>query len=65
MIPKTPKCDKCGKRMPILPTDMTPAMVGFELEDGKVINLCRKCIMELGKAKQEGRADEFFKELGI
>ena len=57
----TPECSRCGKRLPILVTDKLPAMVGFEMEDGSVINLCRNCIMDLGRAKEHGTTDEFFK----
>ena len=64
-IELTPKCKRCGHRLAISPNDRLPAMVGFELEDGTVINLCRDCLMDLGKAKQQGRADEFFKEMGL
>ena len=40
---KTPKCDKCGKRYFINhPTDGVPVMVGFQLEDGSILNYCYK-----------------------
>ena len=61
----TPECKRCKNRLPIRPWDTIPAMCGFKLEDGTVINLCRNCIMDLGKAKEQGKADEFFKELGL
>lgn len=61
----TPECMRCRKRLPISPNDRLPAMVGFELEDGKVINLCRDCLMKLGKAKEQGTEDRFFKQIGI
>lgn len=61
----TPKCMCCGERYPISPNDRLPAMVGFELEDGNVINLCRDCLMDLGKEKAQGREDQFFKNMGI
>ena len=64
-VEMTPECMRCGQSFPICDNDRLPAMVGFELEDGTVINLCRYCIMDLGKAKQLGREDEFFKDLGI
>ena len=64
-IELTPKCTRCRQRFPMSGNDRLPAMVGFELEDGTVINLCRDCIMLLGRAKQEGWEDEFFKEIGV
>lgn len=45
---KTPACSKCGKRYLLNhPTpDNVPVMVGFELEDGTVLNYCYRCIVE-------------------
>ena len=65
MFEMTPKCDRCHHRLIMTPADKFPAMVGFQLEDGNVINLCRNCIEDLGRAKQEGKTDDFFKELGL
>lgn len=41
------KCDICGKRIDKKEkrTDGLPAGVGFELEDGRIINLCTDCVM--------------------
>ena len=61
----TPECNRCKKRLPMSHFDTIPAMVGFKLEDGTVINLCKNCIMDLGRAKEQGKADEFFKDMGI
>ena len=68
-IPFTPKCKRCGKRY-ALPTssDGLPNMIGFQLDDGRTINLCRKCIITLGElndAKDEAGLDKFFKEIGV
>ena len=59
----TPECDRCGNRMPIIPGDDIPAMLGFEHKSGTVINLCRNCIIEIGG--NEDMAKEFLKELGL
>ena len=61
----TPECKRCGKRLPIVPWDTIPAMVGFKMEDGSTINLCKYCIMDLGRAKEQGKTDDFFKEMGL
>ena len=61
----TPKCRRCKRRYPIIPGAELPAMVGFVLEDGTKINLCKNCIEDLGRAKQNGTADDFFKKLGL
>lgn len=41
------KCDICGKKIDMREkrTDGLPAGVGFELEDGRTINVCTDCIM--------------------
>ena len=60
----TPKCKKCGKRYPIIMGDDIPAMVGFQMEDGKVYNICKRCLMELGSMDDDER-EQFFDELGV
>lgn len=59
----TSACDKCGERFPIQSRFSIPAMVGFEMSDGTIINLCSKCLAELGSLVEMGKEDEFFKEL--
>ena len=41
------KCDICGKKIDMREkrTDGLPAGVGFELEDGSIVNVCTDCIM--------------------
>ena len=55
-IKKTPRCCHCGKRYPLdLAQNMDfPIMLGFQLEDGTVLNYCYKCISYVGKKKTEG-----------
>lgn len=58
----TPKCKKCGNRFPMAFNDFCdmPVMVCFETEDGQKISLCRNCLCELGRAKENGTEDEFW-----
>lgn len=60
------KCDKCGNIISnkIKRADGLPNGVGFELEDGRLINLCSGCIMCLGMLNDEGK-QKFFNELGV
>ena len=51
----TPKCDLCGERIvvpeePQTVADLFPAMIGFEFEDGTMINVCRDCMDKLGES---------------
>ena len=61
----TPKCRCCGNRFAPSPNDKEPIMVGFELEDGTVINLCRYCLKRLESAQEQGNADEFLKRMNL
>ena len=65
IIRYTPECDRCHNELPILPTDETPAMLGFQTKTGKMINLCRNCLIELGRIVEQGKADKFLDDLGI
>ena len=62
---ETLKCDKCervfinGKGI-----DHLPNGAGFQLQDGRVITLCRGCISCLGMLNEEGK-QKFFNELGV
>ena len=60
----TPPCDACGQKKVICPFSDIPAMVGFQMEDGKVINLCSDCLKKLGSMDDKEK-DEFFERLGI
>lgn len=41
------KCDKCGKKFkPGMRTDGLPTGVGFQLENGKILNVCSECICD-------------------
>lgn len=58
------KCDFCGKKIDMREkrADGLPAGVGFELEDGRIINLCTDCVLAedfRGRIKNlEGAADD-------
>lgn len=41
------KCDICGKKIDMREKriDGLPAGVGFELEDGRIINVCTDCVL--------------------
>ena len=44
------KCNECGKRIRIgNRPDGLPNGVGFELADGRIINVCADCLIEAGK----------------
>lgn len=58
----TPKCKKCGERKLIGNTNGFPNMLGFKLKDGRTINLCQKCMIELGKLPEEEKG-KFFDDL--
>ena len=64
-VQMTPPCDRCHNQLPILPTDETPAMLGFRTKQGKIVNLCRNCLEELGRIVEQGEADKFLEDLGI
>lgn len=63
------KCDKCKKEFSIgNGADGLPNGVGFELDDGRIIVLCKECLKELGRLKEAGNeagTKAFFKELGV
>lgn len=57
-------CDKCNNPIEYGSKENgIPNGVGFQLESGKMINLCIDCIELLGKAAAVGLADEFFNDL--
>lgn len=57
---KAIKCDCCGNKF-IAGNDSRglPNGVGFELDDGTLVNVCRLCLMNKSKL------DNFLKEKGI
>lgn len=50
-IQVTPKCTICGLVYPLYPGDDLPSMVGFETQDGNIINVCRACLSDKYKLK--------------
>ena len=47
------KCDKCGKEFDAgNRPDGRPNGVGFQMEDGSVINYCADCLTQLGEEKK-------------
>lgn len=63
-IRKTPKCIRCGKRYLVQSLNGLPSMLGFVQKDGRVINMCQKCLMDMGKMSDEEK-DAFFESIGI
>ena len=63
------KCDKCDNMfISGNSANGLPNGVGFQMQDGKVITLCQRCIMKLGKLKEAGDKaglKSFWAELGI
>lgn len=51
-----PKCNRC-KKTPKMPNDGLPAIVTFELTDGRKMSICHDCMNMLCKLnKSEARA---------
>jgi hypothetical protein len=63
------KCDKCKSNFLIgNRADGTPNGVGFQLQDGRIINLCADCINEIGRLKEAGeekKIKKFFEDMGV
>ena len=58
-------CDNCKKRFKAgNAPDGTPNGVGFQMQNGKIITVCRSCIMLVGMMS-DSKKDEFFKKLGV
>lgn len=57
-------CDKCKIKInhDIKHDDGLPMGVGFQLEDGTIINLCANCIKSLGEMTEQQQA-QFFEKL--
>jgi len=48
------KCKKCGKEFEVgNRPDGLPNGVGFEMEDGSIINICTECIIKNGEEGYE------------
>lgn len=66
---KTITCDKCSSKfISGNGADGLPNGVGFALQDGRTITLCKVCIMELGRLKEAEDGDgfkKFWAELGV
>lgn len=60
------KCNKCGKYVDYKKKrpDGNPPIIGFIQDNGKGINVCADCIMELGRLPEDQR-DEFFRDMGV
>jgi hypothetical protein len=57
------KCDNCGNVfISGNNKDGLPNGVGFKLNDGRTINFCSKCIIEVGRMGEEER-EAFFKNI--
>ncbi len=52
-ITMSPKCHICGCRTLGGTINGIPSMLGFQLRNGKVINLCYSCIVNLRSMSQE------------
>lgn len=63
------KCDKCKSNFLIgNRADGTPNGIGFQLLDGRIINLCANCIDEIGRLKETGeekKIKKFFEDMGV
>lgn len=60
----TPPCTNCKKRTTVGNTNGIPNMVGFQMKDGKTINLCQECLIQLGKLSDADK-HEFYAKLGV
>ena len=58
-------CDKCKKKIKQgIRKDGLPNAIGFELEDGKEIILCKECLDDLG-SRNEKEKQKFLDELNL
>ena len=57
-------CSVCGKTFLPGNTKGMPNGVGFMCKDGTLINMCQKCIIDLGRMT-ETEKDRFFRDHGI
>ena len=56
---KTIKCDCCGNKFIAGSSNGLPNGVGFETDDGKLVNICKLCLMNKSKL------NKFLEERGI
>ena len=56
------RCTKCGKSFTPGNVGGLPNGVGFQLDNGTLINICRECLIEVGEMDDKDR-DKFFEEL--
>lgn len=54
-------CSKCGKRFKAGNTNGMANGFGFMMDDGTLINVCQKCMIELGSMGEE-EMQKFFAE---
>lgn len=60
----TPKCKRCKKRVLMIDDGSgLPAMMGFQCKNGKTLNICRNCMIEMGKDVESGNMEEWNKLL--
>ena len=60
----TPPCNRCGKRVRYGYTNGIPNMVGLQANDGSIFNICKDCLIVLGKMTADEKS-RFFDEAGI
>lgn len=46
-------CDECGKKTHPGETNGLPNIIGFELQDGKIINICQECLIKMGEKSEQ------------
>jgi len=56
------KCRGCDREFFPGMTDGEPNGVGFQQQDGSIINLCRDCIRSLGEMDEDARR-KFFRSI--
>ena len=59
-------CDKCGKtfRAGNNIVNGLPNGVTMVMKDGKDVTMCNRCLIQLGRLNDEGKA-AFFKSMGL
>lgn len=63
-VVKTPPCDMCGKEKVIYPFASVPAMTGFQLNDGRILNICTPCMERLVTMSEEEQK-KAFERMGV
>lgn len=49
-------CDNCGRNFETGNTDGLPNGVAFALQDGRMITMCQRCLIDLGELTQSEKA---------